>query len=218
MPGGRINANMARVMALATGDGGFVLSSSTQAASNGSPAQATVTLQVPEADFETLVGQVQQLGKVSSLTTQATDVTGQYVDLEAQISVLQASRQQYLTIMAKAKTIGDILAVQDQLDSIDSQLQQLQGQQQLMDNETTYSTLTVTLAQKALPPPVRSPQSGIDKAWHSAVSGFVSGVEGVIRLAGPLAFALLLIGAVFLGLRWAWAWHSRRRPAASAAP
>lgn len=208
---GRIDGDVGKAMAMATGDGGFVLSSSAQSASYGAPAQAMVTLQVPEADFEALVNQVEALGKVASLTTKAVDLTGQYVDLQAQISALQASHQQYLAIMARAKTIGNVLAVQEQLDGIDSQLQQLQDQQQLMDNETTYSTLTVTLSEKAPPPPVHHPASGMEKAWKSAVSGFVSGVEGVVRLTGPAAFALLLGGGLFLALRWAW--RARRQAA-----
>lgn len=208
--GNRINTDLSRLMSLATADGGFVESSGTQSASPGSPAQATATLQVPVNNFEALVGQVQALGKVSSLNTQADDVTSQYVDLQAQISALQDSRQQYLTIMAKATTVGQILAVQEQLDNVNNQLQQLQGQQQLMQSETSYSTLNVTLSQKTVPPPVRQPESGIDKAWHSAVSGFVDGVEGVITAAGPILFAGLLLSAIVLAIKWGW--RLRRRP------
>ena len=45
-------------------------------------------------------------------------MTGQYVDLQARLTALEDSRQQYLTILAKATSIGDILSVQEQLDSI----------------------------------------------------------------------------------------------------
>ena len=71
-------------------------------------------------------------GKTTKLTTKATDVTGQYVDLQSRIAALEASRQQYLTIMAKATTVGDVLAVQAQLDTIQSQIEQLQGQLQVL--------------------------------------------------------------------------------------
>ena len=71
-------------------------------------------------------------------------MTGQYVDLQARLAALEASRQQYLTILAKATSIGDILAVQEQLDSIQSQIEQLQGQLQVLTSETSYSTLNVT--------------------------------------------------------------------------
>lgn len=209
-PGSQVQPDVARLTALAIGDGGFVASTVTQSASPGSPAQATVTLQVPDASFASALGQVRELGKVASLSTSATDVTGQYVDIQSQITALQDSRQQYLTIMTKATTIGGILAVQSQLDSLQSQLQQLQGQLQLLGSETTYATLAVTLSQKVVTPPPPRPQSGFAMAWHSAVSGFVAGCEGVVRVAGPLFFVLLLLGAAYLVARFSWRLYRRR--------
>ncbi|MGO9657159.1 MAG: DUF4349 domain-containing protein [Acidimicrobiales bacterium] len=204
MPGAEIQSGTTALMNLATAYGGFVASTLTQAAAPGSPAQATVTLQVPEDRFGQVLNAVKGYGKVSSLTTQATDVTGQYVDLQAQITALQDSRQQYLTIMTKATTIGGILSVQSQLDTLQSQLDQLQGQLRALNSETTYATLAVTLTQKLVAPPPPKPRSGLDKAWNGAVNGFVAGCEGVVRLAGPILFALLLGAALFVMGRTAW--------------
>jgi Domain of unknown function (DUF4349) len=218
VPGAQIQPDLSRVAALAVASGGFVASTQTESAAPGTPAQGTITLQVPEPDFNTVLAQVRGLGRVSSLTTSATDVTGQYVDLQARITALQDSRQQYLTIMAKATTIGGILAVQEQLQNLQSQLEQLQGQLQLLNNQTTYATLAVTLSQKAVTPPPPRPESGLLKAWHAAVGGFVAGFEGVVRVAGPLFFALLLLAAVVLVGRWAWKFRPRRSSASVAEP
>lgn len=200
---------------LAVGSGGFVASTSTQSTSPGVPAQGSVTLQVPEGNFATVLSEVKTLGAVAALSTSAVDVTGQYVDLQAQITAAEDSRQQYLTIMTKATTIGGILAVQSQLDNLQSQLDQLQGQLKTLNTETTYATLVVTLSQRAVTPPPPRPASGLLKAWRSAVSGFVSGFEGVVRLAGPVLFALLLVGALALAGRLAWR-LARRSPTGGA--
>ena len=80
--------------------------------------------------------QAQALGQTSNLTTKATDVTGQYVDLQARLDALEATRQQYLSILAKATSIGDILSVQEELDSVQTQIEQLQGQLQLLSSQT----------------------------------------------------------------------------------
>jgi hypothetical protein len=169
-----------------------------------------VTLQVPVNSFATVLARAQSLGRTSDLTTKATDVTGQYVDLQARITALQDSRQQYLTILAKATTVGDVLAVQEQIDSIQSQIEQLQGQLQLLTSQTSYSTLTVTVTESTpAPPPSPLPESGLVRAWHASIGGFVTGVEGVIRLAGPLLFALLLLGVVVAGGRALWRRYQR---------
>ena len=202
--GSSIQADTAQLMALATASGGFVASTGAQSATPGSPAQGTVTLQVPVHNFNALLAQVRSLGKVSLLTTSAVDVTGQYVDLQARINALEESRRQYLTIMAKATTVGGILAVQEQLDSLQGQLEQLQGQMRLLDNETTYATLTVTLTEKAAVAPAPRPEPGLTKAWNAAVGGFVAGFEGMVRVAGPLLFAVLLLAVLLLVARGAW--------------
>jgi hypothetical protein len=209
IPAAHIGPDLSRVATLAVGNGGFVASTQTQSAAPGAPAQGTITVQVPEGNFNAVLAQVRGLGHVASLTTSATDVTGQYVDLQARINALEDSREQYLTIMTKATTVGGILAVQAQLQSLQSQLEQLQGQLQLLNNETTYSTLAVTFTQKVVTPPPPHPESGLLKAWHAAVGGFVAGFEGVVRVAGPLFFALLLLVALVLVGRWAWKYRPR---------
>ncbi len=210
---GDLNRTVTQLTNLAGAYGGFVANSQTQSgAASGGPPSGSVTLQVPVGNFATVLKRAEALGKTSDLTTKATDVTGQYVDLQARITALEASRQQYLTILAKATTVGDILSVQEQLDGIQQQIEELQGQLQLLTSETSYSTLTVSVSERQpAPPPSPLPESGLVRAWHASVGGFVAGVEGVIRVAGPLLFALLLLAAVAFGGRALWRRVQRHR-------
>jgi hypothetical protein len=188
---------------LVSGDGGFVAAEEAQSASPGAPASGTVTLQVPQTAFSTLVDQVKRLGVSSSVSTKQVDVTGQYVDLQAQVTALRATQQQYLTIMTRAQSIGDILAVQQQLDSINSQLQQVEGELHLLDSQTAYGTLTVDLTEPGpkpapAPKPAPKPPTGLAAAWGSARHGFADGVYWVVRQTGGLAFLILLAGVLYL--------------------
>jgi hypothetical protein len=204
---------MTRLAALAGSYGGFVANSQTQTGAGGGGAPyGAVTLQVPVDNFSAVLKRAQSLGKTANLTTKATDVTSQYVDLNARIQALQDSRQQYLTILAKATTIGDILSVQEQVDTIQQQMEQLQGQLNVLTGETSYSTLTVNVNEGSPPPrPVPLPESGMVRAWHDSVGGFVAGVDGLIRVAGPVLFALLLFGLAMTGGRTLWRRYQRHR-------
>lgn len=204
-----LDAAVSALTALVSGDGGYVAAEETQSASGGAPASGTVTLQVPQKSFSTLIGQIGRVGTASSVSTKQVDVTGQYVDLQAQITALRATQQQYLTIMTKAQSIGDILAVQQELNSIDSQLQQVEGELHLLDGETTYGTLTVDLSEPA-PKPAAAPKAppkpptGLAAAWGSARHGFANGVYWVVRQTGGLAFLVLLAGLLYLLGRVGW--------------
>jgi hypothetical protein len=200
-----------RLTTIASGAGGFVAKSDVEVGPTGgaAPSSGTLVLQVPQSAYAEVLTQVQSIAKVTSMSSTSTDVTGQYVDLQARIDALQASRQQYLTILSKATSIGDILSVQSQLDTIQSQIEQLQGQLNLLNSQTTYSTLTVSLSQSGhRPPPPPAPQSGVGRAWHQSVNGFTSGVEWLIRIAGRTIFVLLVLAVLAFAGRWAWrAWR-----------
>jgi hypothetical protein len=206
-----LSKTMTELTNLAATFGGFVANSQTQSgAGTGGAPYGTITLQVPVQNFSAALKQAQTLGKTTSLSTKATDVTGQYVDLQSRISALQASRQQYLTIMSKATTVGDVLAVQAQLDTIQGQIEQLQGQLQVLTSETSYSTLNVTASEGSPPPrPVPLPESGLVRAWHDGIGGFVGDLEGLIRAAGPVLFTLLCLAALTLGGRALWRRYRR---------
>lgn len=207
VPKGALTSTITALTTLATRAQGFVANTQTRAhpGARGTSPQGSVTLEIPEASFGAVLRDAQVLGKNLNLTTKATDVTGRYVDLQSRITSLQASRQQYLAILAKATSISDILAVQAQLDTLQSQIEQLQGQLAVLTNETTYSTLTVTVHE---PPPAHRPAprapSGIDRAWHDSVRGFFDGVDGVVGAAGPALFVVLSLGVVALVARLLW--------------
>ena len=91
-----------------------------------------------------------------------------------------------------------------------TQIEQLQGQLNLLNGQTTYSTLTVDVTEGAAPArPGPVPESGVVRAWHDSVGGFVTGVEGVIRFAGPVLFVLLCLGILWVGGRALWRRYQR---------
>jgi len=193
---------------LAAANGGYVANSQTQANAGvpGVAPSGSITLQIPEANFPAALHSAEALGKNLQLSTKATNVTGNYVNLQAQIAALQTSLTQYELIMTKAQSIGDILSVQSQVNALQTQIQQLQGQLQLLNSETSYSTLTVQVQQKGVVIHNQTPHhtSGLSRAWHNSVHGFADGVEGIISIAGPLLFALICIGVLLLAGRVSW--------------
>jgi hypothetical protein len=194
---GHIHSALNKLSSLVASDHGFVNSSqaSTGSRTRGTFTSGIIVLQVPQASFNLLVAQVEHIGRTTSVVTNSNDVTSQYVNLQARISALKVSLNQYLTIMTRATSIGGILAVQNQIDQIQSQIEQDQGQLNVLNHETTYASLTVNVATPAHHT-ASAKRSGVDKAWHDSVSGFVSGFEWLIRLAGPVLFVLLVLAAL----------------------
>jgi len=133
-----------RLSSLVTGAGGFVSASST--VESGDVPTGTVTPRMPSAAFDDVLARVRSLGRVMQVSSKGEDVTAQYVDLDARISALTASRQQYETLLRKATTIADILNVQQRITDLQTQIEQLQGQQRVLQDQSSLATLEVHLA------------------------------------------------------------------------
>jgi hypothetical protein len=210
VPRGRIESTFTKLSALAGALRGLVESSQAHSTSTSkSFASGTIVLEVPQSSFARFVAEVEHVGHATSVTTSSTNVTSQYVDLQAQITALDASLAQYLKIMTRATTISGILAVQNQINTIQSEIEQDQGQLKVLTNQTTYASLAVNVSEPSQH--VSSTRSGFDKAWHDSLHGFVAGFEWLVRLAGPVLFALIMLGALYEIARYGWRAIRRRR-------
>lgn len=205
---GQVSPTVNQLTSLVGGLGGYVQSANSSEA--GSAPTANLVLRVPVDQFETLLGRARQLGTPTDVMTSGQDVTSAYVDLNARIQALQATQNQFLQILAKATSIGDILAVEQQLGAVQTQLQQLQGQQMVLADQTSYGTLTVNLSQAGSHTGATPPRGGLAKAWDHARSSFANAAEDVISASGGVLVFLLVVGLVVLAGRLAWPLVRRR--------
>jgi len=203
-----VGPTMRQLSSLAAGLGGYV--ADTKSSEGGEDPIGSVTLRVPVGTFEQLLAQVRGLGTVRSSTTHGQDVTAQYSDIQARLTALTATRDQLLTILHKASAIGDVLAVQDRINEVQTQIDQLQGQQKLLDDQTSMASLSVDVAPKGITQSTPAKPSGIAKAWDDARHGFTSGVEGILGASGTALVVLLVLAALAALGRFAWIAARRR--------
>ena len=162
-----------------------------------SPA-GSVTVRVPVAEFDAAVAEASRLGRVVSSSTGGVDVSGEVTDVEARLRSLTAARSQLQTLLARARSVGEVLAVQQRLTETQTQIEQLQAKQASLEDRTTYGTLRVSLHE---PGAIEEERTGFAKAWHDAVDGFVGAAEGLVAASGTIAFVLLVLGVLALLLR-----------------
>jgi len=80
----------------------------------------------------------------------STDVTEEYVDLQASLENLEATEQQLLVIMEKATTVEDILDVQKELTRIRDEIERTKGRMQYLEQTSSTSLIQVQLQQSSL--------------------------------------------------------------------
>jgi hypothetical protein len=207
----RLRGDVARLEALAASFGGYV--SAADIAETGSRPGGTIVVKVPAGSFSSFIAKAEKIAKVRSLTTSDTDVTGEVVDLGAQLTALVDERSQLEVLLGRAGKVSDLLSVENAIENVQSQIQQIQGEQRTIAAQVDYSALTVDLVVPKAPHVSSSP-NGFGHAVHEAVSSFVNGVKALVAHLGDLLFGVLsfiVAALIVLGLwRSIWPWVRRR--------
>jgi len=165
-----------------------------------------ITIRVPSEKFEESFARLRQLAiTVPYETTTAKDVTEDYVDLEAQLSNLQATEAQYLVLMEEAENVEEMLMVQRELSKVRGEIEQIEGRMQYLEQTSETSLIELDLQET----------KGLAEPW-SASAAFQSAVRGLTTFGRWLATVLIWLG-IFC---WAWVpplviWLRRRRRAKS---
>ena len=181
---------------LASGVGGYI--SSTDVTERGGHGGGTLDLAVPASTFASVIAGAEKLGTTDSLVTKADDVTKAYTDTAAQIRALTDVRAQLEALLAKTGTVADLLEVEQQIESVQSQIDILESEQSTLTQEVTYARLTVDLVVSHPAPPKPAPQSAFGRAWSKAISGFTGSVRWLISISGVVVFILLLGAALIV--------------------
>jgi hypothetical protein len=202
---------VSRATAIAASSGGYVASENASSDPNHPDrSTATVELKIPVAAYAvTLAGlSGNALGTQLSLHQQAQDVTQQVADVSSRVTSDQAAIAQLRALLSRAGNVGDLLSVQNQIDSEESDLEAMLAQQRALNRETAYATVTVTIAgPKAVPKPVTSKpapglSNGLTAGWH-AFRTSLSWLLAVIGAIAPFAAVIALLGVLgYWGRRW----------------
>jgi hypothetical protein len=140
-----------RVVAAARGLGGSVVASTSSSTEDGGTA-GSVTLRVPVDRYEDLLTGAGAVGEVRRRDITTQDVTAEFTDLESRLRHARAQERFYLGLLEEAAGVSDAIAVQQQLEGIQSTIEQLQGRRTLLDDRTSFSTLTVELLEPGAAP------------------------------------------------------------------
>lgn len=135
-----------RVQAVAIALGGDVIGMSQSG--TGDQRSATLTLRVPSDRFDDAVRQIRALSDVEVLSSniEGKDVTDQFVDLQARLRAKQAEEQRYLTLLARADKVEDILRIDQVLSQVRVEIERLTAQINSIKSRTEFSTISVSVA------------------------------------------------------------------------
>lgn len=208
-----VDTAVSRIKTLVDQAGGDLLNLQDYRTPEGIAPEVSLTLRVPQAQLEQVIEAIRPLGTVQSQTITAEDVSDQLVDLTARLRNLHKSEESLLKIMDRSGDMADVLQVSRELSTVRDGIERLAAQQQQLQRQVAYSTLTITLQSPvAATVPLRPLGETLGQTWQTASRSMQEFSVGLLKLSlWLLAYSpyLLLIGGIgFWGHRF---WRHRNR-------
>lgn len=205
-----------KIGAIAESKGGFVVESTQSSSSVRSATRDTVmmSIRVPAEKFNETLEEVRKTAsRVIVETVKGTDVTEEFIDIEARLKAKKTLEAQFMEIMKRADSVSAALEVQKQLSEVRSEIEKIEGRKRFLENQARLSTIKVKLQTPAAFS--SNPEGFFSRLKASMGAGFDAAVNFILGfiavLIAILPFLILVVLPIFLVLRYFWKrWRKRR--------
>jgi hypothetical protein len=195
-----------QIAAMASGKGGWVVSSNIYQSSYGSEGEkyysGDITIRVPADSLDATLNEIEALAhEVKNRQLSGQDVTAEYTDTQSQLRNLRASQARLLDIMEKAENLEDVAAIESQLRQVEGEIEMLEGQIRYYDESARFSIVAVSLEPYVPSQPLEiggwHPEGVAKQAVEDLIRGLQELVDVIIRL-GICGIPVLIILALIV--------------------
>lgn len=156
---------------------------------------ASLTVRIPADSSDAFCGFVSENANVTSKSVSTDDVTLTYVDMESRVSALETEKAALEEILAKAKTVEDIISVRSSLTDVIYEIESYKSQLRTYDDLVDFATVNISIFEVEKETVVEE-QSTWEKIGFNLKNNFESVWEGIVAffvfLVSSIPYILLL--------------------------
>jgi hypothetical protein len=168
---------------------------------DGEVSRSRLVIRVPSDDFDEVMSELSRVPGTDLRSAKRTseDVTTQVIDTEVRIRAQEKSLQRIELLLARARSIKDIVWIESQLTRRQAELDSLKSQQAFLADQTTLATITVFLEQTPEKQPPEQDRdeagflAGLDAGWDALRSAGTT-LATVVGALLPFAVLVLVLG------------------------
>ncbi len=189
----------------ALADAGGYTESCDESSYTDSTRSVSMTLRVPEENYESFLAAAAEAGNLTNRSEQAENVTTQYMDVAARLDNLETQRARLQELEAQAETLSDLLEIEASLSDVQYQLESWQRQLDWYDNQIESCTVYVYLSEVDVYTPVQEGflqrlGSAFGRGWTAFLNGAQNLLVGLVY-AWPVVALVIIVGVVALIVR-----------------
>ncbi len=160
--------------------GGYIQSS------HATRSSYSVTARVPSERFAQAMESAGSLGTVTGRSISSEDVSERYYDLETRLAARKILRDRLQTYLAQANDMKEMLAVEQELNSVISDIESMEGQFRRLSEQVNYATVNINMSL-----PYRATDSGFQ--WPSLGADFRRLAANTVDFFASFLIVLLYI-------------------------
>jgi hypothetical protein len=164
----------------------------------GATQNLTVRVRIPADRFDGFVEGMGSLGRLEYRSINASDVTTEWVDVEARLSTKRTLEKRYLELASQAKNVNEMLEVERALANVRGEIESMEVRMKSLRDQVAMSSLTITCTKQVPLVQRYTPSFGL---------AFKEGWNNLLRFAVWLAnlWPFVILGGVLM-----WWWRRRR--------
>lgn len=129
----------------------------------------TLRVRIPADGFDAFVQELQGLGRLEHQNISATDVTTEWVDVEARLEAKRAVEKRYLELAGQAKNVQEMLEVERELGNVRGEIESMEARMKSLRDQVAMSTLTIMCSKQQALAERFSPKFGVafKEGWNN---------------------------------------------------
>lgn len=162
-----------------------------------------LTVRAPYQNFETVFNEIKKIAtQVLSESSNAQDITAEFIDLEARFKNTQAEESSFVALLNRSGKIEEVLAVTREIARTRGEIEQLQGQMRYLSSQTDMSTITVNISEDVAIASVSQdwrPWQTVKTSVRQLITSGQNFIDGLISFV-VVVLPMLLIYALIIWL------------------
>ena len=110
---------------------------------------ANLSIRIPAERLDEFLSTTGDRLNVIASSTTATDISNEYYDIEARLSVLETERKVLEDMLAKSTTVDNMIKVESRLYDVIYEIESYKTRLKVYDSKVAYATVTMTLSEVA---------------------------------------------------------------------
>jgi hypothetical protein len=158
-----------------------------------------ITLRIDKNNYEQVKVYIKSLGEVTLEDESINDITSQYIDTQGRLKAKRVEEERLLELLGSAKNIQDIIAIEERIGYIRSEIESYQTTIDNWDKQVDLSTINVELREERIAK-VGSISSDfgtkIKENFIGSVNMFVNGIQTIVLMIASISLQLVVIAVV----------------------